>query len=38
METKEKDLFVGFLDRELMTLSSMTVDKSYVVDYIKKAF
>jgi Ulp1 family protease len=38
VETKAKALPVGFLDRELMSLSTIQSDKSYVVDYVTKAF
>ncbi|TVU24829.1 hypothetical protein EJB05_27289, partial [Eragrostis curvula] len=36
-KTRQMDLPVGFLDPELITLSTMCVDKSYVVDYVRKA-
>ncbi|TVU00599.1 hypothetical protein EJB05_53962, partial [Eragrostis curvula] len=35
-KTREMDLPVGFLDPELMTLSTICVDKSYVVDYVRR--
>jgi hypothetical protein len=38
IETKAKALPVGFLDSELMSLSTIQSDKSYVVDYVIKAF
>ncbi|TVU43662.1 hypothetical protein EJB05_10148, partial [Eragrostis curvula] len=37
-EAKAKALPVVFLDPELMSLSTITVHKSYVVDYVTKAF
>jgi hypothetical protein len=38
VETKAKALPAGFLDRELMSLSTIQSNKSYVVDYVTKAF
>uniref|UniRef100_J3MSK9 Ubiquitin-like protease family profile domain-containing protein n=1 Tax=Oryza brachyantha TaxID=4533 RepID=J3MSK9_ORYBR len=38
METKQKGLPIGFLDPEVMILSTSRVDKSYMVDYVRKAF
>ncbi|RLN18792.1 hypothetical protein C2845_PM02G16980 [Panicum miliaceum] len=38
VETKEKALPVGFLDPELISSSTIQSDKSYVVDYVTKAF
>ena len=37
LETKAHALPVGFLDPETMSLSTITCDKSYVVDYLTKA-
>ena len=37
LETKAHALLVGFLDPETMSLSTITCDKSYVVDYLTKA-
>ncbi|TVU42130.1 hypothetical protein EJB05_08521, partial [Eragrostis curvula] len=37
-ETREKAMPVGFLDPEAMTLSTICDDKSYVVDYVTRAF
>lgn len=36
-ETKAHGLPVGFIDPETMSLSTITCDKSYVVDYLTKA-
>jgi len=36
-ETKSKAMPVGFLDPELMSLSNITSDKSYVADYLGRA-
>ncbi|CAL4906881.1 unnamed protein product [Urochloa decumbens] len=36
--TKMKSLPVGFLDPEVMSLSTIRADKSYVLDYLAKAF
>ncbi|CAL5089802.1 unnamed protein product [Urochloa decumbens] len=36
-ETKAKTVPVGFLDPELMSLSTITSDRSYVVNYVAKA-
>lgn len=38
VETKAKSLPVGFLDPAVMSLSTMSSDKSYVVEYVAKAF
>uniref|UniRef100_K3Y123 Ubiquitin-like protease family profile domain-containing protein n=1 Tax=Setaria italica TaxID=4555 RepID=K3Y123_SETIT len=38
VETKAKAVAVGFLDPELMSLSTITSNKSYVVEYVTKAF
>uniref|UniRef100_J3NCM6 Ubiquitin-like protease family profile domain-containing protein n=1 Tax=Oryza brachyantha TaxID=4533 RepID=J3NCM6_ORYBR len=38
METKEKGLPIGFLDLEVMKLSTIRADMSYMVDYVRKAF
>ena len=35
-ETKEKSVPVGFLDPQMMSLSTMNQDRSYVVDYMTK--
>jgi len=37
-ETKAKAMPVGFLDPELLSLSNIKSDKSYVVDYLGRAF
>lgn len=37
METKAKSVPVGFLDPQMMSLSTMNQDRSYVVDYVTKA-
>ena len=37
LETNAHALPVGFLDPETMSLSTITCDKSYVVDYMTKA-
>ena len=37
LETKAHALPMGFLDPETMSLSTITCDKSYVVDYMTKA-
>ena len=37
METREKSVPVGFLDPELMSMSTMDQDRSYVVEYLGKA-
>ena len=37
METREKSVPVGFLDPELMSMSTMNQDQSYVVEYLGKA-
>ena len=37
METREKSMPMGFLDPELMSMSTMNQDRSYVVDYMTKA-
>ena len=36
-ESKAHALLVGFHDPEMMYLSTITCDKSYVVDYLTKA-
>ena len=36
-ETKAKSVPVGFLDPQMMSLSTMNQDRSYVVDYMTKA-
>ena len=36
METKAKSVPVGFLDPQMMSLSTMNQDRSYVVDYVTK--
>ena len=36
METREKSVPVGFLDPELMSMSTMNQDTSYVVEYLGK--
>ncbi|TVU40529.1 hypothetical protein EJB05_13996, partial [Eragrostis curvula] len=37
-EARAKSFSVGFLDPEVMTLSTICDDKSYVVDYVTRAF
>ena len=37
METKVKSVPVGFLDPQMMSLSTMNQDRFYVVDYVTKA-
>ena len=37
METKAKFVPVGFLDPQMMSLSTMNQDRFYVVDYVTKA-
>ncbi|TVU41706.1 hypothetical protein EJB05_15249, partial [Eragrostis curvula] len=37
VETKENAIPMGFLDPELMSISTLRVDKSYVVEYVRKA-
>ena len=37
METKVKSVPVGFLDPQMMSLSTINQDISYVVDYVTKA-
>jgi len=37
VETREKSVPVGFLDPELMSMSTMDQDRSYVVEYLGKA-
>ena len=37
MKTKAKSMPVGFLDPQMMSLSTMNQDRSYVVDYVTKA-
>ena len=37
METKAKSVPVGFLDPQMMSLSTINQDRSYVVDYVTKA-
>ena len=36
VETREKFVPVGFLDPELMSMSTMNQDRSYVVYYVTK--
>ena len=36
-ETKAKSVPVGFLDPQMMSLSTINQDRSYVVDYVTKA-
>ena len=36
METKAKSVPVGFLDPQMMSLSTMNQDRSYVVYYVTK--
>ena len=36
VETREKSVPVGFLDPELMSMSTMDQDRSYVVEYLGK--
>ena len=36
-EKKAKSVLVGFLDPQMMSLSTMNQDRSYVVDYVTKA-
>ena len=37
METREKSVPVGFLDPELMSMSTIDQERSYVVEYLRKA-
>ena len=37
VETREKSVPVGFLDPELMSMSTMDQEWSYVVEYLGKA-
>ena len=37
LETKAKSMPVGFLDPQMMSLSTINQDISYVVDYVTKA-
>ena len=37
VETRAKSVPVGFLDPELMSMSTMDQDRSYVVEYLGKA-
>ena len=37
MKTKAKSMPVGFLDPQMMSLSTMNQDRFYVVDYVTKA-